>query len=86
MKRDEFIWAVRRITGDRPPAALVTALRNMLRDTYGVGMFTDVSGVQQIACLVDAVRVTREFDIRRMEHRRDAVIANLSAPGMLLAQ
>ena len=86
MKRDEFIWAVRRIAGDRPPKELVTALRNLLRDTYGVGFLTDVSIVQQVACLVDVVRVAREFEIRRLEQRRDSIVAGLSSPGMLLAQ
>jgi len=83
MKKDEFIWAVRRLTGDRPAPKLLAELRRMLRITYGVGMFTDVPHVQYVVCLVDVVQVVRTFEIRRIERNRDRIIANLAGPGMV---
>lgn len=79
MKKDEFIWAIRRLTGDRPATQLVGELRDMLRRHYGVGMFTDIANIHYTNCLADAVHVVRTFEIRALEERRDRVLADLAA-------
>lgn len=75
MTQEEFVWAIRRITGDRPTKEMLAALKKVLRQ-YFATTFAQVAPVQHATCMADVVQCVRRAELQGMWEQQRSTLAD----------